>query len=125
MGRRRRTKNNKIRRALRFCKGRQKPLQPCALCNRTTFKTTVHHLAPKSTSLHKERMREGNVEKVSLCQACHRQIHIIFPNKILEKNYNKWSLLRNHPEVVKFADFIRHKPINYNPKMREMKRDLL
>lgn len=67
-----------------------------------------HHLVPKS--------KKGK-ETVLICTACHKQIHVIFSNKDLEKRYStiedlkadanirKWVKWRNkHPSV-----HVRHK----------------
>ena len=53
----------------------------CELCNRGVAQLTRHHLIPKQ--------RGGKHSKVVLfCMACKDQIHLLFTNKELAKEYN-------------------------------------
>ncbi|QAS51661.1 HNH endonuclease [Halobacillus litoralis] len=74
--------------------------ETCDLCNRSPVKTTEHHLIPK---------QYGGVEgpTVILCQACHRQIHVIFTNQELAGFYNTMDRLQDHPEIKKYLHWVK------------------
>ncbi len=61
---------------------------------------TRHHLVPKS--------RKGR-ETVLLCRNCHRQIHTLFSEKELERQYGTLTQLLATDEMQQWCDWIRRR----------------
>ena len=84
---------------------RDEDLQSCSLCGRRvpSAMITLHHLTPKE--------RGGKPEhRVPMCRPCHKQVHALFENKMLERQYNDLATLRRTPELQKFVRWIRKQP---------------
>ena len=87
--------------------------QPCELCDRVTVRgTTLHHLIPRtchSNKWFKKRYtREHMLQTVDLCRDCHKAVHRLIPDeKELGRHWNTLELLREHPEMMKFVQWIR------------------
>ncbi|GAB5443348.1 MAG: hypothetical protein Fues2KO_36970 [Fuerstiella sp.] len=79
---------------------RSQEAQQCPLCERMVFRTSAHHLLPKS--------RGGKVT-LDVCLDCHEMIHALFPNKQLERQLNSVEQLREHPEFAKFLKWVRRR----------------
>lgn len=75
----------------------------CQLCNRLIPKSQrdAHHLVPKS---------RGGVDTVILHRLCHRQIHAVFTENQLARNYSTLEALKRHPEIAKFIEWVSNKP---------------
>lgn len=75
----------------------------CPLCERVipAEQRDEHHLIPRS---------RGGKETVALHRICHNQIHALFTEAELEKSYSTISALLEHPEIVKFVNWVRRKP---------------
>lgn len=83
-------------------------LEVCQLCDRPIpqILRDAHHLIPKS---------RGGVVTVSLHRSCHKQVHALFTESELEKNYSSIHALRSHPEMARFIQWIQDKPSDFNP----------
>jgi hypothetical protein len=60
-----------------------------------------HHLTPRS---------QGGREKFQLHKVCHLKIHQALKPRELARQYNSWELLRGHPEVAKFIEWVKKRP---------------
>jgi len=83
----------------------------CALCNREIPPTLrdAHHLIPKS---------KGGVVTVLLHRACHKQIHALFTETELAKQYPSVEALQAHTEIAKFINWVKQKPNDLNLQTR-------
>jgi len=54
-----------------------------------------------------------------LCKACHSFIHALLTEKELEESYNSVELLRAHPEIKKFGQWLHAKPAGFQPLSRK------
>ena len=85
----------------------------CGLCERDVDALTVHHLVPRS------RLKKGDaVPTVSICSACHRQIHALFDNRELADEYNTVERLRDEPRMQRFLRWIRKVDPNKRVRVR-------
>lgn len=73
---------------------------PVCLHSYSRQKLTRHHLVPKS--------RKGR-ETVLLCRNCHRQIHTLFSEKELERQYGTLKQLLATDELQQWCDWIRRR----------------
>lgn len=99
----------------------------CALCRRHVNATTTHHLIPRTRHKNKKNKKiftrqDVKTRLVSLCRPCHKNLHTIFTNKELERNYNTIEALKRHPEVIKFSSWIGSKPDGTAVPSRKPKR---
>ena len=94
----------------------------CELCKRGEIETTRHHLIPRTTHKNKktkkETEHEDRIKTVPLCRPCHSQIHRIFTEKQLEREWNTIELLLTHPDVIKFVRWIEGRPVGDRLKVR-------
>ncbi len=74
--------------------------QSCELCLREAERYTVHHLVPRA-----EGGRFG--PRAKLCATCHRQLHAMFTEATLAKEFNSLDSIRNHPEMRKYLRWAR------------------
>jgi hypothetical protein len=83
----------------------------CALCDRPIPPTLreAHHLIPKS---------RGGVRTVYMHRSCHKQIHALFTEAELAKNYSSLEALCGHPEMARFIKWVKSKPNEFNPPIR-------
>ncbi|MEO7715079.1 MAG: hypothetical protein ABIY70_02655 [Capsulimonas sp.] len=83
----------------------------CPICDREVPEshTTKHHLVPKS--------RKGK-EMVRLCNDCHRQLHVLFDVKTLEKTLNTIELLKQDERIQRWIGFIGRRSSVSRLKMR-------
>jgi hypothetical protein len=85
----------------------------CSICGREET-LTRHHLIPRTRHHNKKNKRDFDRaavrEVVGICRPCHSQIHEVFSEKELERDFNTIEKLKNHPEIAKFASWIRNKP---------------
>jgi hypothetical protein len=87
----------------------------CELCRRPVRELTRHHLIPRSRHKKKRakkgfdrREMEGRI--ALLCRPCHGNVHAVFENKDLEREYNTVDALAQHPGVHRFTRWIQKKP---------------
>lgn len=83
----------------------------CELCGRSVEVLTRHHLIP----IHKDG-RDGPIAE--LCLACHRQIHTLFDNTTLAREFNTLEKLRANDKVRSFVRWVRKQPPNRRIKVR-------
>ena len=74
-------------------------LLTCPLCERQIALdyTTKHHLIPKS--------RKGK-ETIRLCRDCHKQLHVLYSPKELQKRMSTIELLKLDDKVKTWIDWI-------------------
>jgi 5-methylcytosine-specific restriction enzyme A len=71
---------------------------------------TVHHLTPKE-------MGGTHIPTANLCIPCHKQIHALFTNEELAAGLNSIELLRSHPDLQKFLQWIKKQPSTRLPRI--------
>ena len=82
----------------------------CELCERPIpAGLRDAHLIPKS--------RGGSVT-VYLHRVCHKQVHAVFTETELARNYPSTKALREHPEMARFIHWVQDKPHDFNPATR-------
>jgi len=99
----------------------------CELCGREVDEVTKHHLIPRTRHANKRNKREFDRREVKeriplLCRPCHKQIHALFSEKELERNYNTLEALKPHPEVAKFIAWLEDKPAGLKVTVRKATR---
>lgn len=87
----------------------------CELCGRRVARLARHHLIPRARHAHqRERdasQRRERRERIAwLCAACHKQLHVLFSEKELERHFDSVAKLRAHPEVQRFVRWVRRRP---------------
>ncbi len=87
----------------------------CELCGRMVDEVTKHHLIPRTRHANKRNKKQFDRREVKarialLCHPCHKQVHALFTEKELERDYNTLERLKSHPEVAKFIGWLRDKP---------------
>lgn len=89
-------------------------LEVCVLCDRPIplALQDAHHLVPKS--------RGGEITAY-MHRACHKQVHALFTETELARRYPSAQALRAHPEVARFIDWVKDKPVDFNPPTRRSK----
>lgn len=76
----------------------------CELCEREEVRLTVHHLIPRQQT---KRKKADPGPTLSICPACHRQIHTLFSNQQLAKDLYSSEKLRQHPDMERFLAWVR------------------
>jgi len=86
----------------------------CPLCARNIPRSQAdkHHLVPRL---------KGGKDTVVLHRVCHRQVHALFTEAQLARDYNTVEKLLNNPDVQKFAAWVRFKPIDFYAPIRRSK----
>ena len=87
----------------------------CPLCDRPIppAQRDAHHLIPKS---------RGGVHTTWLHRICHRQIHALFSETELARDYHHVEALRQHPEMARFLEWVRRKPDDFFERTRKSQR---
>ena len=87
----------------------------CPLCDRAVPKSQrdEHHLIPKS---------HGGRQTAVLHRICHRQIHAIFTETELARQYNTVEQLKLQPSVAVFIEWVRLKPDDFFERTRKSRR---
>jgi hypothetical protein len=70
----------------------------CELCEREVETLTLHHLYPRSQGRRRS-IKSEDLPTAWLCPACHRQLHALFSNRELARNYASIQQLRAEPKV--------------------------
>ena len=75
----------------------------CPLCGRPIppAQQDAHHLVPRS---------RGGTQTQLLHRICHRQLHALFSETELAREYASIPALLAHPEVARFVAWVRSKP---------------
>ena len=92
----------------------------CELCGRHVSVLTKHHLIPKARHANKRNKREFDREEVKqrlawFCRPCHTQVHALYTEKTLEREFNTLVSPAAQPDVAKFVAWIRTKPDGFKP----------
>lgn len=84
---------------------------PCPLCGRPIppAQQDAHHLVPRS---------EGGRHTALLHRICHRQVHALFSEAELARDYATADALRAHPDMARFVDWVRSKPPDFMERTR-------
>ena len=87
----------------------------CELCDRDVNEVTKHHLIPRTRHANKRNKKQFDRKEVRerlawLCRPCHKQIHALFTEKQLEREFNTLAALKAHPEISKFVEWLKDKP---------------
>ncbi len=97
----------------------------CAICGREDV-LTRHHLIPRTRHHNKRNKRLFAREQVrttvGLCQPCHAQIHALFTEKQLEREFNTLDALTATPAMRTFIEWIREKPPGFKLQTRKDRR---
>lgn len=76
----------------------------CKLCQREMESLTIHHLIPRQ---YLKRKKIADSPTVSICTACHKQIHALFDNKKLARELNSIDKLKQEPKMEKFLSWVK------------------
>jgi len=97
----------------------------CVFCERDGVGITNHHLIPvtrhKNKKTQKETTRDERHNVADSCRSCHDQIHAIWSEKELEREWNTIEKIKSSPEMQKFINWIKNKhndkvaPVTPNP----------
>ncbi len=87
----------------------------CPLCERSIPKSQrdEHHLIPKS---------HGGRHTAVLHRICHQQIHAIFTETELARQYSTIELLKQQEEMAGFIAWVRLKPDDFFERTRKSRR---
>ena len=87
-------------------------LPVCPLCCRSVppAQQDAHHLVPRS---------EGGRETVILHRICHRQVHALFTEAELARQYATPQALLAHPRMQAFVQWVRRKPDDFYERTRK------
>ena len=92
----------------------------CILCERDGVQTTDHHLIPvtrhKNKKTKKETTHQERHTTEDTCRSCHNQIHIIWTEKELEREWNSVEKLKSHPDMQKFIAWVKTKKFDMAPQ---------
>ncbi|MDQ3812719.1 MAG: HNH endonuclease [Armatimonadota bacterium] len=91
----------------------ESPTARCQLCERPVGTLTIHHLVPKSQATKGE-----PIPTAAICSACHRQLHALFTNKQLAREFSSLEELRTDPHVQRFLRWVRQQDSNKRVKVR-------
>lgn len=84
----------------------------CPLCERPIPRSQqdAHHLVPKS---------KGGRYTAYLHRICHRQIHALFTETELARQFHTVDALLAHPEMGSFVTWVRSKPPEFYERTRK------
>jgi hypothetical protein len=87
----------------------------CPICDRAIpdSQKDAHHLIPKS---------KGGKATEYLHRICHKQIHALFTETELANQLNHAAILREHPDMQKFIQWVKGKPDSFYEKTRKSAR---
>ena len=87
----------------------------CPLCERPIpgAQKDAHHLVHKS---------KGGRQTEYLHRICHRQIHALFSEAELARQYHSVEALLAHPEMARFVAWIRTKPEDFYERTHKSQR---
>lgn len=83
----------------------------CPLCGRPIppEQQDAHHLVPRS---------RGGTQTQVLHRICHRQLHALFSETELARDYPSIAALQAQPEVARFVEWVRSKPPGFVERTR-------
>ena len=87
----------------------------CPLCERKIPQSQrdAHHMVPKS---------KGGRHTEYLHRICHRQIHALFTETELARQFNSVNALLAHPDIASFVAWVRTKPDDSMERTRKSQR---
>ncbi|MBD3883111.1 HNH endonuclease [Phormidium tenue FACHB-886] len=89
----------------------------CQLCDRNLPTLTEHHLIPRQKTKRKHLKPSPTI---SICSACHRQIHTLHDNTHLAKELNSLEALKVDPQLQRFIAWVKkqdpHKKVQVRSK---------
>lgn len=65
---------------------------------------------------------KGGTDTTDVCKQCHKQVHALFTNNELKSKYHTVDLLKQHPEMGKYLEWVKDKPIEENYRTKQSKR---
>lgn len=85
--------------------------ESCSLCGRDipAAQRDLHHLVPK--------MKGGKIT-VAMHRICHRQIHALFSETELARQFNTPAALLAHADIQSFVAWVKNKPDGFFEKTR-------
>jgi len=86
----------------------------CVLCERRGVKLTAHHLVPR---LHSRRRGEEVGSTISICPACHAQLHLLFSHRTLAEELDSVEKIREHPDFERFLRWVKKQDPQKRVKM--------
>jgi hypothetical protein len=88
----------------------------CQICQRETPQEYLekHHLIPKEKY-------GADMGTILVCCSCGDQIHNLFSNKQLAKEYNTIEKILDNEKIIKWVKWIRNKPDDFRICMRRKK----
>lgn len=89
--------------------------QVCPLCERPIpdGQKDAHHLVPKS---------KGGRHTEYMHRICHRQIHALFTETELARQFHTVQTLLAHPEMARFVAWVSRKPDDFDERTRKSQR---
>jgi hypothetical protein len=106
----------RIRRLLQQERVQEVPVDfRCPLCERKIppAQRDAHHLIPKS---------KGGRHTEYLHRICHRQIHALFTETELARQFNSVEALLAHPDMASFVAWVKAKPDDFMERTRKSQR---
>ena len=87
----------------------------CPMCERKIphSQSDAHHLIPKS---------KGGRQTEYLHSMCHRQIHALFTETELARQFNSVDGLLAHPDILLFVAWVKTKPGDFMGRIRKSQR---
>jgi hypothetical protein len=87
----------------------------CPMCERSIppSQQDAHHLVPKS---------HGGLQTAVLHRICHRQIHALFTETELARQYATVEALQQHEAMARFIRWVQTKPDAFFEKSRKSQR---
>lgn len=87
----------------------------CPLCDRKIplSQRDTHHLVPKS---------KGGRDTEYLHRICHRQIHALFTETELARQFNSVDALLAPPDMANFVAWVKTKPDDFMERTRKSQR---
>ncbi len=96
----------------------------CQLCNRDTPKVFIekHHFYPRSKRKSEDKHKDKSVvDGILVCCNCGDQIHQLFTNQELAKEYNTLEKLLANESLQKWIKWIKNKPNDFSVCMKRKK----
>ena len=91
----------------------------CRLCGRDEQRLTEHHLIPRERHNKKVKRELNSKERnktEGICRPCHSQIHDLFTNKQLEREFNTIELLQAQESVKTWIKWVRKRNVGLELK---------
>jgi predicted RNA-binding protein len=93
----------------------------CELCGRSMINLTQHHLIPRTRHrnkrVQKQFSRNDMLTRILwVCRPCHSHIHTVLSEKELAMHFNTRTALLQHPDILRFVEWIRKRPTGFKPR---------